>query len=89
MGGWAWNSGSGWVSPRDAIESIGGFPTTSLTEDVYSSTLMAAKGWKTVYVPEALQYGLMPDTFTSHIKQYTRWVRIFAIRSCIICSSEE
>lgn len=80
MGGWAWNSGSGWVSRRDAIESIGGFPIASLTEDVFSSTLMAARGWTTAYIPEALQYGLMPDSFATHIKQYTRWVRIVVFR---------
>lgn len=83
MGGWALNSGSGWVNPRDAIESIGGFPTTSLTEDVYSSTLMAAKGWKTAYIPEAVQYGLMPDSFPAHTKQHTRWVRIVIFQSSI------
>jgi cellulose synthase/poly-beta-1,6-N-acetylglucosamine synthase-like glycosyltransferase len=66
---------------RQALLSIGGFPTTCLTEDVYSSMLMMSKGWKTAYIPEALQYGLVPDTFEAHIKQLVRWVR----RIYILC----
>ena len=31
------------------------------------------------YIPEALQYGLMPETFYGHIKQWTRWVSYWNI----------
>ncbi len=74
MAGWAWNTGSGWVLRKTALRSIGGFPTDSLTEDVHSSLLMLMKGWKTATVAESLQWGLMPETFASHIKQRSRWV---------------
>lgn len=70
----AWCTGSGWVMTRAAIDSIGGFPSASLTEDVYASILILSKGFKTVYLPEVLQWGLLPDTYAGHVKQFTRWV---------------
>jgi hypothetical protein len=76
MAGGAWNSGSGFILRRQALLSIGGFPTDCLTEDVYSSMLMLSKGWETAYVPESLQYGLVPGTFHAHVKQLVRWVRL-------------
>ncbi|KAH9900126.1 nucleotide-diphospho-sugar transferase [Xylariomycetidae sp. FL2044] len=69
----AWNTGSGWVVRRAAIDEIGGFPTDCLTEDIYSSALLLTLGWKTAYLPEALQYGLVPETYAAHVKQLTRW----------------
>ncbi|KAF4550864.1 Hypothetical protein D9617_15g042150 [Elsinoe fawcettii] len=69
----AWCTGSGWVARKQALEDIGGFPTHTLTEDVLASCLILQAGWKTAYLPEALQWGLVPDTFEGHIKQYTRW----------------
>lgn len=66
--------GSGYIMRREAIESIGGFPTESLSEDVCCSATMLGAGWKTVFVPQALQYGSVPDSFAAHLKQRTRWV---------------
>jgi cellulose synthase/poly-beta-1,6-N-acetylglucosamine synthase-like glycosyltransferase len=74
MIGMAWNTGSGWVLRAEALADIGGFPVDCLIEDVYSSMLMMSKGWKTIYIAEALQYGLVPETYLAHIKQLTRWV---------------
>ncbi|OTA69628.1 glycosyltransferase family 2 protein [Hypoxylon sp. EC38] len=69
----AWNSGSGYVLRRAALENIGGFSTGSLTEDVYSSMLMLSRGWKSAYLAESLQFGLVPSSYLGHIKQQTRW----------------
>ncbi|KAM0808146.1 putative Nucleotide-diphospho-sugar transferase [Seiridium cardinale] len=69
----SWNTGSGFILGRQALIDIGGFPTHSLTEDVLSSMMVMAKGWKTAYLAESLQYGLMPDSYLAHIKQLTRW----------------
>ncbi|KAI1381980.1 glycosyltransferase family 2 protein [Hypoxylon crocopeplum] len=69
----AWNSGSGYVLRRAALEEIGGFSTGSVTEDVYSSMLMLSKGWKSAYLAESLQFGLVPSSYLGHIKQRTRW----------------
>ncbi|KAK3372917.1 nucleotide-diphospho-sugar transferase [Lasiosphaeria ovina] len=70
--GAGWNLGSGWIVRRDAIDDIGGFPTNCLVEDVFSSMLMLANRWKTAYVREALQYGLVPETYLGYVKQFTR-----------------
>ncbi|KAI1143231.1 glycosyltransferase family 2 protein [Hypoxylon sp. FL0543] len=69
----AWNSGSGYILRRAALEDIGGFSTGSLTEDVHSSMTMLSKGWKSAYLAESLQFGLVPSSYLGHIKQQTRW----------------
>jgi cellulose synthase/poly-beta-1,6-N-acetylglucosamine synthase-like glycosyltransferase len=72
----AWNTGSGYILRREALVQIGGFPTDCLVEDIQTSMNMMAKGWKTRYVPEALQYGLVPPSYLGHIKQWVRWVSV-------------
>jgi cellulose synthase/poly-beta-1,6-N-acetylglucosamine synthase-like glycosyltransferase len=72
--GVAWCTGSGYILRREALEDIGMFPLGSLAEDVATSTLMLGKGWKTAFIHEPLQFGTVPDSFGSHLKQRTRWV---------------
>jgi cellulose synthase/poly-beta-1,6-N-acetylglucosamine synthase-like glycosyltransferase len=72
--GVAWCTGSGYIFRRTAIDDIGGFPKGSLAEDVATSTAMLGKGWRTAYVHEPLQFGTVPDSYGSHLKQRTRWV---------------
>lgn len=71
--GVAWCTGSGYAVRRAAIDSIGGWPTGSLAEDVFTSSMLLGKGWKTAFVHEPLQWGLVPETLTAHLKQRTRW----------------
>lgn len=71
--GIAWCTGSGYVVRREALDQIGNFPRGSLAEDVATSTLLLGRGWKTAYIHEPLQFGTVPDTFTGHLKQRTRW----------------
>jgi cellulose synthase/poly-beta-1,6-N-acetylglucosamine synthase-like glycosyltransferase len=42
--GIAWCTGSGWVMRRTALAEIGGFPATSLTEDLLCGNLLLGKG---------------------------------------------
>lgn len=72
--GVAWCTGSGYVLRRAALQSIGGFPIGSLAEDVCCSSMLLGSGWNTAFVHEPLQYGTVPDSLTSHLKQRTRWV---------------
>ncbi|KAK3986374.1 cellulose synthase 2 [Cladorrhinum sp. PSN332] len=67
------NLGSGWVLRRTALDDINGFPTDCLVEDICSSMLQISAGWRTAYIPEGLQYGLIPETYGSHVKQLCRW----------------
>ena len=46
---------------RTAFESVGGFPTNSLTEDYELSIHLHEKGWKSAYMPEVLSRGLGPE----------------------------
>jgi Glycosyl transferase family group 2 len=100
MSGFAWCTGSGWVMRRQALDSIGGFATSSVTEDIYTTMLLMVAGWKSAYIPEALQHGLMPETYKGHVKQWTRWVSYNSLyilgakltifqehRGCSICTS--
>lgn len=71
--GVAWCTGSGYATRRSALDAIGQFPIGSLAEDVCFSSMLLGAGWKTAYIHEPLQWGTVPDTFTGHIKQRTRW----------------
>ncbi|KAH8898698.1 nucleotide-diphospho-sugar transferase [Thozetella sp. PMI_491] len=76
------NSGSGFIVRREAILDIGGFPTTSLLEDTFSSTLMLTKGWHTLHMSEGLQYGLVPGSYWASVKQLVRW-QIGGVQMCM------
>ncbi|XP_044722014.1 glycosyl transferase family group 2 domain-containing protein [Hirsutella rhossiliensis] len=71
--GIAWCTGSGWVMRRTALAEIGGFPAKSLTEDLLCGKLLLGRGWRSAYIQETLQWGLVPDTYHAHIRQRTRW----------------
>lgn len=72
--GSTWCGGSGYVVRREALRSIGGFPTESIAEDMYCSNVLHSKGWKTFFVDRTLQHGRVPDSFNAHTKQQSRWV---------------
>jgi len=58
---------------RSAFESVGGWNTTSITEDSDLSVRLLLKGHKSVY----LDYEILsevPETFEGFIKQQMRWV---------------
>ncbi|CAD6591308.1 MAG: hypothetical protein ASARMPREDX12_005071 [Alectoria sarmentosa] len=66
-------TGSGWVLRRSAAEQIQGIPTDQLNEDLMTSLVLCAKGWKIAYVWEPLQWGLVPDSLAGQAKQAARW----------------
>ena len=67
--------GTNVVFSRAALESIGGFPVNSVTEDFELSVILHEQGWKTVYVPEVLARGLGPEDMASYVSQQQRWSR--------------
>ena len=67
--------GSGGIFRRSALESIGGFLTTSTTEDIHTSIRLHAKGFRSVYVNERLAAGLSPESFEGYLKQRDRWAQ--------------
>src|SRR5579859_1820717 len=72
-----WNSaffcGSCAVVRREALESIGGFATGSVTEDIHTSIRLHAKGRKSVYEEENLGYGIAPQNAPAYHTQRLRW----------------
>ena len=67
----AWCTGSGYILRRQALSEIGGFPIGSLAEDVCCSSMLIGSGWNTAFIHEPLQFGTVPDSLASHLKQYS------------------
>jgi cellulose synthase (UDP-forming) len=59
---------------RAALESIGGHGV-GLAEDLVTSIRLHAAGWKSVYLPEILARGLVPEDLGSFLKQQLKWAR--------------
>jgi cellulose synthase (UDP-forming) len=65
--------GSGVMYRREALVSVGGFPTWSLVEDLYVSLLLEQRGWRGVYYAYPLTQGTSPtDVFAQH-QQRWQW----------------
>jgi cellulose synthase (UDP-forming) len=56
-----------------ALEAIGDFPTSSVTEDYLLTATLAMHGYATVYLNEALSEGLAPEGLSEYITQRARW----------------
>lgn len=69
------NVGTNAVFRRSAIEAIGWIPVGTITEDMATSMLLQAKGYKTTFINENLAMGLSPDVFTDYVTQRDRWCR--------------
>lgn len=59
---------------RGALLSIGGHGI-GLAEDLVTSVRLHAAGWKSVYVPEVLSRGLVPEDLGSFYRQQLKWAR--------------
>jgi cellulose synthase (UDP-forming) len=57
---------------RKALESIGGH-AVHLAEDLVTSMRLHSKGWKSVYVPEILARGLVPEDVGAYMRQQMKW----------------
>lgn len=56
-----------------ALEAIGDFPTSSVTEDYLLTATLAMHGYATVYLNEPLSEGLAPEGLSEYITQRARW----------------
>ncbi|MBZ9602957.1 glycosyltransferase [Phyllobacterium chamaecytisi] len=65
--------GSCSIARREALDTIGGFPTESITEDLLSTLSMLNKGYKTRYLNERLSMGLAAENLTGYFIQRERW----------------
>lgn len=69
------NVGSNAVFRRSAIDAIGMIPVGTITEDMATSMLLQAKGYKTIFINENLAMGLAPESFSDYVIQRDRWCR--------------
>ncbi len=67
--------GSGAVLRRSALAVIGGFPTTTVTEDLHTTMLLHSHGYRSVYVNKNLSAGLAPESYEGYLTQRRRWAR--------------
>ena len=59
---------------RSALASIGGHGI-GLAEDLVTAIRLHAAGWRSVYVPEVLSRGLVPEDLGSFFRQQLKWSR--------------
>uniref|UniRef100_UPI00047742CD glycosyltransferase n=1 Tax=Parafrankia elaeagni TaxID=222534 RepID=UPI00047742CD len=71
--GAASSCGNGTLYRRTALESAGGFSEWNIVEDLHTSYELHARGWRSVYHPEAVSVGIAPATAAEYAKQRSRW----------------
>lgn len=67
--------GSNCIFSRAALDSIGGFATGSITEDVATGMILQSRGYKTYFIKDVLARGLAPESFSEMLHQRQRWCR--------------
>lgn len=67
--------GTNAVFRREAVNSVGGFPTFSITEDMALGMKLQSSGYKSILVNEPLVLGLSATTLEESVKQRERWAR--------------
>ncbi|MBV8474772.1 MAG: glycosyltransferase [Hyphomicrobiales bacterium] len=74
-----WNAaffcGSAALLRRQALEEVGGFHGSSVTEDAETALELHSRGWNSVYVDKPMIAGLQPETFEAFVGQRSRWCR--------------
>jgi len=69
-------AGTSFVMRRSALqEAGGGFVTSSLSEDYFTSVRLSQQGYKLVYLDEKLSAGAAPDDMGAHATQRLRWAQ--------------
>jgi cellulose synthase (UDP-forming) len=69
----AFSCGNGAVYRRAALDSVGGFSEWNLVEDLHTSYVLHAAGWKSVYHSSPVTIGSAPQTASVFLRQRLRW----------------
>ncbi len=67
--------GSCFVIRRSALDDIGGIPTDSIAEDMFTSIRLQALGYEIKYLNEPLSAGMSAEDTSSYANQRLRWGR--------------
>jgi cellulose synthase (UDP-forming) len=65
--------GSCAVLRRAALDHVGGFATSTVTEDLHTSVRLHKSGYRSVYHARSLAFGLAPANVVSFLRQRMRW----------------
>ena len=72
-----WNAaffcGSCAIVRRSSLDSIGGFATGTLTEDLHTSIRLHKKGYRSIYMQQSMAYGVAPSNVVPFLSQRVRW----------------
>lgn len=71
--GAAFFCGTSGLIRNKALKLIDGFPTESITEDIFLSIRLKAAGWKSISIQEPVATGLSPQNLQDLITQRSRW----------------
>jgi cellulose synthase (UDP-forming) len=69
----AFYCGSPAMLRRSALDSVGGFATETITEDMHTGVRLQKKQQKVLYYNQTLAFGLAPQTFLGFATQWQRW----------------
>lgn len=67
--------GTSYVMRRSCLESIGGYVTRCVSEDSSTSTLFLTRGYRVIYLNEALSMGESTRNYADFMKQRLRWLQ--------------
>lgn len=67
--------GTNAVFRKSYVDSIGGYPTCSITEDMAVGMQLQEQGYKTIFINEVLVLGLSANVYSDLIQQRDRWCR--------------
>lgn len=65
--------GTNVVIRRSALDDVGGFDESTVTEDFATSLLLHLKGWKTIYYNHIGTFGKGPENLGAYLAQQSRW----------------
>jgi cellulose synthase (UDP-forming) len=69
----AFFAGSCAVMRRAALDAVGGIATGTVTEDLHTSLRLHKRGYRSLYHPESLAFGLAPPSVRPFLRQRVRW----------------
>jgi cellulose synthase (UDP-forming) len=65
--------GSPAMMRRAALNTVGGFATETVTEDMHTGLRMQMAGWEVIYYNRTVARGLAPQTYLAYYTQWHRW----------------
>lgn len=67
--------GTNAVFKKEYVLKVGGYPTSSITEDMALGLLLQAEGYDSIFINEELVCGMSATTYQDLVKQRDRWCR--------------